>query len=199
MHGIVNRGLQIYVTTIFGEHAWEDICTRAGLSFFHFETMLVYEDALTEALIEAASAQLGRSRDEFLEDFGTFIVAEKGIGAVRELLRFGGEDYVAFLHSLEDMHHIAAIALPGFELPRFELEPRGEGHFELSYRFAKPGYGAFFLGLMRAMADDYGALVIIERAPAREDGWDRDTFTVQVLHQGWPEAAAGRDLMELAG
>ena len=191
MHGLVNRGLQAYVRDIFTPEIWEDACTAAGLSFFNFETMLTYEDGITDRLVDAVAQALGRKRPEVLEDFGTYVVSEEKLSAVRKLLRFGGEDFEEFLHSLEDVHERAKIALPDLDVPQFELETLGEDSYRLHYRFHKRGFGAVFLGLLRGMADDYGALVLIDHAPVpREDG-DADTFDISILHLGWPDAARG--------
>ena len=200
MHGMVNRGLQSYVRTIFSFELWEDVCTQAGLSFFNFETMLTYDDEVTDRIIDAIAQQLSRSREEILEDFGTFVVAEKDHSAVRRLLRFGGEDYVEFLFSLEDVHDLASVVLPELDVPRFELTAHDETSYTLDYRFEKVGFGAVFLGLLRAMADDYGALVLIDHHPQSGQNADRDRFDIQVLHLGWPDQAmddhAGLELVQ---
>ncbi|MEM6618031.1 MAG: heme NO-binding domain-containing protein [Pseudomonadota bacterium] len=193
MHGMINRGLQFYVRDIFDVETWEDVCTTAGLAYFNFETMLTYEDDITDRIIDAIASVLGRSRPEILEDFGTYVVGEATLSAVRKLLRFGGEDYVEFLQSLEDVHDRAKIALPELEVPQFLLEARGEDRFRLHYEFHKLGFGAVFLGLLRGMADDYGALILIDHAPRRDGQIDRDTFDISLLHLGWPEAADNRD------
>lgn len=189
MHGIVNRGLQTYVSSIFSPEIWEDVCTDAGLKFFNFETMLTYDDSVTDRIIDATSTALNRTRSEILEDFGTFVVAEKELSVVRRLLRFGGDDFVEFLHSLEDVHGLTRVAMPDLAVPEFELERTGDDQFCLSYSFDKPGFGPVFLGLLRAMADDYGALVVIEhkdRCPLDETC---ECFEISILHHGWPEAA----------
>lgn len=48
MHGLINRGLQSFVLRIYGSDVWEDVCADAGLGFNDFETMLTYDDILTE-------------------------------------------------------------------------------------------------------------------------------------------------------
>ena len=200
MHGLVNRGLQAYVRDIFSPEIWEDACTTAGLSFFNFETMLTYEDGITDRLVEAVASALDRNRPEVLEDFGTYVVSEERLSAVRTLLRFGGEDFEEFLHSLEDVHDRAKIALPDLDVPFFELETLGDDTYRLHYSFHKRGYGAVFLGLLRGMADDYGALVLIEHTPIATPELDRDRFDISILHMGWPDAVQAdlpqRELIE---
>lgn len=189
MHGMINRGLQFYVRDIFGVEVWEETCTKAQLPYFSFETMLTYDDDVTDRIIDGLAETLGRQRPELLEDFGTYVVAEESLSAVRKLLRFGGEDYVEFLHSLEDVHDRAKIALPDLEVPQFELETAGDGQFHLHYRFHKRGFGAVFLGLLRGMADDYGALILVDHLHREKGGVDRDRFDISLLHMGWPDIA----------
>jgi hypothetical protein len=187
MHGTINRGLQAYVCEIFGKEVWEDSCSRAELSSYNFETMLTYDDEITDRILDGLTKVLGRERSDLLEDFGTFVVSETTLQSVRKLLRFGGENYVEFLQSLEDVHDRAKIALPDLDVPQFELESHSENQFVLNYRFEKLGMGAVFLGLLRGMADDYGALILIDHIPKRDGNVDVDQFEISLLHMGWPE------------
>lgn len=199
MHGLVNRGLQAYVRDIFSVDVWEDACTEAGLSFFNFETMLTYEDEITDRLIDAVAGSLGRSRPEVLEDFGTYVVSEQKLATVRKLLRFGGEDYEEFLMSLEDAHDRAKIAIPDLDVPQFEVESLERNRFRLHYTFQKRGYGAVFLGLLRGMADAYGALVFIDHSPVSGPSGDKDTFDISIHQIGWPDVSENaRTQLEVA-
>ena len=150
--------------------------------------MLTYDDDITDRVIDALTRVLGRDRSDLLEDFGTFVVSETRLQSVRKLLRFGGENYVEFLQSLEDVHDRAKIALPDLDVPHFEIETHTDGQFTLNYTFNKLGFGAVFLGLLRGMADDYGALILIDHEPKSADGLDRDVFEISLLHLGWPDA-----------
>lgn len=181
MHGIFNRGLQSYVRDIFGPEIWEACCRQAELQFFNFETMLKYDDGVTDRVIKALTQVLGRPRDELLEDFGTYVVSEEHLASVRRLLRFGGETYEEFLHSLEDLHDRAKMAIPDLDVPRLRLTAHPGDCFTLHYSFAKQGYGSIFLGLLRAMADDYGALVVVDHLAQRQGDLDTDMFEISLL------------------
>lgn len=186
MHGTINRGLQAYVCEIFGAEVWEEACTRAQLSNFNFEPMLTYDDEITDQLLNALRQVLGRNRSELLEDFGTFVVSESTLQSVRKLLRFGGETFVEFLHSLEDVQGRAKVALPDLDVPQFELDVHSDNEFTLNYRFEKLGFGAVFLGLLRGMADDYGALILVDHYPKQQGNADVDKFNISVMHVGPP-------------
>ncbi len=188
MHGMINRGLQCYVRDIFGSEVWEETCSRAELPFFNFETMLHYGDDVTETVLDTLSAVLERPRDELLEDFGTYVVSEKHLHSVRNLLRFGGDTFEEFLHSLEDVHDRAKMAMPDLDVPHLRLQPLSDTRFTLHYRFAKLGYGSVFLGLLRGMADDYGALVVIDHICERKGPVDADRFEISLMHLDWSDA-----------
>lgn len=181
MHGIINRGLQSFVLNIYGSEVWEDVCADAGLSYNNFETMLSYDDIITEQVLDAIGTAVKRSRPDILEDFGTFIVSEHCSASVRKLLRLGGETFVEFLHSLEDVYDRVQIAIPDMETPSMRLEAKSKYEYVLRYEFYKCGYGAVFQGLLRAMADDYGSLVTITHETRSFAGIDKDVFYIQVF------------------
>lgn len=190
MHGLINRGLQCFVLRIFGADVWEDVCATAGLSFTNFETMLFYDDLVTEQVLEAICKTTKRDRADILEDYGTFIVSEHSTPAVRKLLRLGGNSYLEFLHSLEDVNDRVQIAIPDLELPIMALTVKSDHEFILSYEFNKRGFGAVFLGLLRAMADDYGDLVAITHQTGRRGENDRDIFRIELFDSVWSENRA---------
>jgi hypothetical protein len=57
----------------------------------------------------------------------------------------------------------------------------GGGAYTLQIRGGIPGFGAVFVGILRAMADDYGALAVIER---RALGDRFDALDVRLLDAG---------------
>lgn len=185
MHGMINRGLQNFVSAIFGQHSWEEACTMAGLPFSQFEAMLSYDDLLTEQVLDAMVETTGRERPILLEDFGTFIVSEHSSPAVRRLLRLGGENFTEFLFSLEDVNDRVSLALPDLELPMLQVETVGMNKFIVKSLFNKFGYGEVFLGLLRAMADDYETLVFIEHQKIGTDGVAEDWYRIDILDAAW--------------
>lgn len=181
MHGLINRGLQSFTLRIYGSDVWEDVCADAGLGFNNFETMLSYDDIMTEQVLDGICSATRRSRADILEDFGTFIVSEHCSPAVKKLLRLGGETFVEFLHSLEDVYDRVQIAIPDLETPSMRLEVRSPLEYVLRYEFYKCGFGAVFLGLLRAMADDYGKLVTISHETRSSAGIDKDIFYISLF------------------
>lgn len=167
MHGLINRALQCFIVDTAGPAAWEAIVTRADLGFHEFEAMLHYDDALTYEVLAIAASILGKPDAALLEDLGTYLVSHPNVEALRRLLRFGGVSYVEFLHSLDDLPDRARMAVPDLDLPDLELHDCEPGNYMLVCRAPHRGFGTVLVGVLRAMADDYGALALVEMREAR--------------------------------
>lgn len=195
MHGLINRSIQCFVRDTYGQPVWQDVAARAELGFDGFEAMLTYDDDLTVAVVDAVAARLGRPRDCVLEDLGTYLISHPNLEALRRLLRFGGVQFVDFLHSLEDLQGRGRLAVPDLDLPRLELMDHLPEHYTLICQTPHRGFGHVIVGILRAMADDYGALVLLEH---QGTAGDTETISVDLLDQ---QHAEGRrfDLAARAG
>ena len=162
MHGLLNRAIQCFLGDAYGLAVWVDVAGRAGIGPDGFEPLLSYDDRTTILLIEAAAAVLRRPRETVLEDLGTYLVSHPNREGLRRLLRFGGTGFVEFLHSLDDLPDRARLALADLDLPDLELAEEGQQRFRLRCRSPVAGTGHVMVGLLRAMADDYGALAVLE-------------------------------------
>lgn len=168
MNGLVNRAIQNFLHDGWGAAAWEEAARSAGAPVAGFEPLMDYDPALTGRLVRAAARRLDRDAACLLEDLGTWLVSHPG--GVRRLLRFGGPDFREFLISLEDLPARARLALPDLILPALRLDMTEQGQFRLSVGPGQPGAAAITLGLLRAMADDYGTLALIEGGQEAGDG-----------------------------
>ncbi|WP_425043960.1 heme NO-binding domain-containing protein [Primorskyibacter sp. S87] len=162
MHGLINKAIESFTCHAYGQDSWMRVAEAAQLGFVEFEAMLLYDSAQTRAVLDALCAELNRPQAEILEDLGTYLVSDPKVKSLRRLLRFGGETYVDFLHSLDDLPDRARLAVSDLELPWMELREHTSGTFSLSCGPGIPGFGSVMLGILRAMADDYGALAFLE-------------------------------------
>jgi hypothetical protein len=173
MHGLVNRALQFFLYDTFGVAVWRDIAMHSGvaqqLGPDGFEAMQIYDDALTEAVLAAAVDRLRRPRESLLEDLGTYLISNERLEAIRRLLRFGGVSFTDFLYSLDDLQGRGHLAVPELQLPDLSIDERGPGQFTLTCRGC-PGVGHVLVGILRALADDYGALAVLEHRGDDLDG-----------------------------
>ena len=186
MHGLINRSLQCFLRDTYGVPTWVEVARNSNLGFDSFEALHTYDDALTEAVINAASQHLARSREAVLEDLGNYLVSHPNVEGLRRLLRFGGVTFVDFLHSLEDLSGRGRMAVPDIDLPDLTLFSDDDDHFLLLCGNSIDGSGYVMLGLLRAMADDYGTLVLLEHQGTKERA---EVISIKVLEQGF---AAGR-------
>ncbi len=165
MHGLINRAIQCFVADTYGDDRWAAAAQSAGISVEGFEPMLDYDDSVTDSLLDTVSQLLDKPDSVILEDLGTYLVSHETMRGIRRLLRFCGVNFVDFLHELEDLPARARLALPDLQLPDLELRAEAEGRYRLFVLSERRGWGDVMVGLLRAMADDYGALVLLEMAP----------------------------------
>lgn len=172
MHGMVNCALQGFILANCGPQVWAEVRSVAQLPEDGFEAMHRYDHAVTLACFGAAIDVLDKHPNTLLEDIGTYLVTDPLLEPLRRLLRFGGDTFAEFLVSLEELPDRARLAIPELEVPQIAVAVEGGGRFTIEARWTVPGIGPLLLGALRAMADDYGALVFMELAGI-DDGAER--------------------------
>lgn len=184
MHGLILRTIQVYAQDTYGTARWAAIADRAHLEEPDFEAMLTYAEDVLDQVLAAASAVLEKPRDAFLEDLGTYLVSHPNSEALRRLLRFGGVDFLEFLYSLDDLPDRARLAVPDLDLPDLELRDAGQHMHELTVTGPLPGFGHVIVGVLRAMADDYGALALLEHKGRAEE---TETIAIALIETAYAE------------
>ena len=184
MHGLINWSIQCFVRDTYGHAVWERTVVQAGLDFTNFEALMTYADDLTVQVIDAACVEIAKPQNAFLEDLGTYLCTHPKLEAVRRLLRFGGDAFPDFLCSLDDLADRAQLALPELEMPQLDLRTTSPGNVAIrcisKYRF----FGPVMVGVLRAMADDFGMLVLLEYQGRNET---EDLISVEMLQAGFSE------------
>ncbi|EKE45100.1 hypothetical protein OCGS_0795 [Oceaniovalibus guishaninsula JLT2003] len=184
----MNRSLQGFLQDTYGDEVWRDIARRSAPDLTGFEPMMEYEDALTHDVIAAACRALSKTQPDLLEDLGTYLVSHPNMSRVRRLMRYGGDDFRAFLHSLDDLPERARLILPDAPFPGLRLTDMGSGIYRLTCRGGMPGVEHVVMGIIRAMADDYGALVVLDWAETADGGPDSATIDIHMpadrFHEG---------------
>ena len=196
MHGLINRTIERFIRDTYGRDVWMALVQPLELGLTEFEAMLTYDEAMTHRVLEAATTKLDKPLPEILEDIGTYLVSHPNVEAPRRLLRFGGVTFEDFLHSLDDLPARARLAVSDLHLPQLELREHRRSAFSLAVR-AGPGdlegFGFVVMGMLRAMADDYGALVFLEHKGGREGV---EIVEIELLEVAFAE---GRDFSLNAG
>lgn len=181
MHGYTNRGLQYFLRDTFGPEIWERISDDPRIGVSDFEAMLVYADAITYAILDFAEEVLGQSAQDLSEDFGTYLISHPNCGPIRRLMRFGGVDFIDFLQSMPDLPGRLRVAIHDMHIPSIELEGHDASHFVLRCGSDVPEFSQVVMGVIRAMADDYGALISLQHR-GRQDGLEQIDIHVHDLN-----------------
>lgn len=181
MHHLINRAFQSFVRDTFGPATCARLIQQAGLRQDSFECLFDHDPATTTKVVDAAVRLLGRPRAALFEDMGTYLVSHQNSENLRRLLRFGGARFIDFLHSLDDFPDRVQLALPHLDLPQLQLIEHSPDAFTLRFTTDLGDLGHILVGLLRAMADDYGALVLLDH---RGQVNFAEELTIQVLDEG---------------
>ncbi|WP_299927100.1 heme NO-binding domain-containing protein [uncultured Pelagimonas sp.] len=192
MHGLILKTLQVFVQDTYGPEPWRNIAAHASLDGTEFEAMLNYDEDIFTDVVSSASSVLDKPSDAILEDVGTYLVSHPNCEGLRRLLRFGGVDFIEFLHSLDDLPDRARLAVADLDLPDLELRDHTINQFQLKIDGHLPGFVHVMTGLLRAMADDYGALALLDHSG--DGGAGLQMIDITVVENAYAE---GRDF-ELA-
>ena len=196
MHGVVNRAIECFLRDTYTDAVWDDIAVAARSPVRSFEAMLVYDPAITSRVISAAVARIGKPHDALLEDIGIYLVSHPRYEALRRLLRFAGVTFEDFLTSIDEIPGRAHLALPDLGLVPIGVRALGRDRFRICCGPGWPGFGHVLAGGIRAMADDYGALVTLSLLGEGEGGQARLELT---LHAAQHSRGRAFDLAARAG
>ena len=158
MQRLINRSIQHFLTQTYGAGLWALVAADAGLGEEGFETSMVAANCKTDTVIDAAARRLGKDRLALLEDPGIHLAM---LEPVRRLLRFGGASFEDFILSLDELPERVRMAVTDAYFPTIETGQHGPGQYLVHVRGDMAECPAIFAGALRAMADDYGALVLI--------------------------------------
>jgi len=184
MHGLIVRSLQCFLRDTYGNDTWIDIAVGAKLGIDNFEALLTYDSDTVGALLDAASTHLNKPLDTLLDDLGTYLVSHENSQGLRRLLRFGGDSFVEFLYSLDELRDRARLAVPDLDMPMLELRDHSSTAFTLLVSHPYPGFGKVMVGLLRAMADDYGTLALLDFQGRRSEV---ETIAIELLEMSFAE------------
>ena len=191
MHGMICKSLESFLISTYGPEVWARVRRAAHLGEEHFETMRIYDDIVFQRTLEAASKVLGRPSAGVMEDVGIWICTHPPLEPVRRLFRFCGTTFRTFLFSLDEIEARARMALPDLILPSYSLREVGANRYEVRSIWSMPGASDALSGILRVLASDYGALIVIETVTAerRAGGW-HETISVQLFEENFHEPAA---------
>ncbi|MDN3711806.1 heme NO-binding domain-containing protein [Paracoccus cavernae] len=127
MLGLVNRSIEVFLRTTYGEKVWKEIAARADVDARGFNSLRHYADETTTRLLRCAATTLKKTTLEILEDTGSWMVR---LEPIRRLLRFSGGEFAEFIDALEELPARARMALPDLVFPPLTVTQK-EGGFTM--------------------------------------------------------------------
>lgn len=183
MHGLIGKALDCFLTDAHGATQRDAVLKAAGLPPDGFLSTRCYAPSSLRAVLLAASERLGLQPSALLLDLGMWLVSRPRTESLRRLVRFGAADFRGLIHSLEDLPARGRLAVPDLDLPRIEVVDRNPV-YELRTEYADGGAGWVMTGFLRAMADDYGVLALVDyRGMRRIPGGFREEVRVEVADE----------------
>jgi hypothetical protein len=165
VYGLINEAMRRHVVETAGPAAWSAIASRAGASQ-SFAALHYYDDAVTYALVAAASEVLDRPQEDLLRGFGRYWSTTVGPESYGDILGATGTDMISVLHSLDEMHARLQSLYPDLRPPSFDVERRADGALVVHYRSERDGLGPFVVGLLEGLGELYGTPVRVTRDDA---------------------------------
>lgn len=163
MHGLINRFIEEFLRARYGDALWREVAGDCAADPRGFHSWRTQPKALTGQLVTRAAARIGVRLDDLAEDAGGWLAQCESI---RRLLRFGGRDYGEFLASIDQLPGRAEMVVPGLGLPALSVVEDGPDRVRLRVIGGHRLWTCVLAGLLRQMADDFGALALISRRGA---------------------------------
>ncbi|GHG19509.1 heme NO-binding domain-containing protein [Paracoccus aerius] len=138
-----------------------DLVSRAIERFLAEESVPLQagaENLDPAGMLHDAARRLDKPVDELVEDLGAWLVRQDEIW---RLLRFCGQDFLDFLLRLEELPDRIRLVTDDLDIPEIGLSRSDDGLLWISFSHGQAVWTALLSGLLRAMADDYGALCVI--------------------------------------
>ena len=187
MHGLIIRSIHCFLRDNHGPEVWRAVAAGTPFAQADIDVLRDYPGLCATELIGAAAREIGQPVPDLLEDLGVYLASHPSSANVRRLLRFGGDSFTEFLHSLPELRDRVQLAVETLELPVLELRQHYAGSYSLSVVAGETGSGHVLAGVLRAMADDYGSLVMLENVGRSGRA---ETVSIQVLDLNFGTANA---------
>ena len=158
MHGLINRSFELFLRDCYGDRTWERVARHSKVDPRGFFLLQSSSDSITATLVDEASKVLKKPSGELVEDLGGWLTRREPI---RRLLRFSGRDFSEFVDMLGDFPNRVVMIIPSLKAPRIVVTMRSAQHYEVVVDSDTDIWPVLLAGILRGMADDYGALAVI--------------------------------------
>ncbi len=179
MYGMVNKAIEGLVCEQFGEETWDRIVEEAGVEEDTFISLDAYDDAITYALVGAASKVLETPADQLLQAFGTYWTKYVGREGYGPLMAIEDKELGQFLSELNEMHTRIAMSMPALTPPTFAVTEPEPGTYDLSYESTRDGLAPMVIGLVQGIFELKELEGSIDWVEKKDEGHPRDVFRIR--------------------
>jgi hypothetical protein len=173
MYGMIHRAVRQMVTETAGAETWREIERDAAVGPREMISALVYDDAVTFAIVTASAARLGITVDDALRRFGRYWIQFNVNGPYSNIIRFIGRDIETVIANLDRMHSALLATMPDASMPSFSIVESAPGLLRVRYNSERTGLDIFVAGLMEGLLDHFGHTGEVTRYPdGNHDGTD---------------------------
>lgn len=167
MNSLINRGIEEFLRSTYGDALVASVVDDAAVAR---GAVAPLGAGFGIESLQRAAFRMAKPHSEMLEDLGAWMTR---IEPVRRLLRFSGRDFRDFLLRLEELPGRAQLVLPSLKVPRLQVDAKDHA-FWVALLDPETTWKSVLAGVIRGMADDYGALCLIsvEDAVIRIEVWD---------------------------
>jgi len=177
MKGIINKGVQDFVTEKFGSESWDRIKSLAGCSEPFFAASHDYPDETTLALVEASSKLSGLSPEEVMVEYGRYVVPNTLKRHYATYLKLAGSSPREFLLNMDRVHSEVTKSIADAKPPRFEYEELPDGRLLMHYHSSRR-LCSVLRGLILGVGDLFGQILEVKETSCMQRGADRCTMEV---------------------
>ncbi|MBK4215516.1 heme NO-binding protein [Paracoccus caeni] len=154
MHRLIDRAIEEFLRDTYGDALLGAVQQMMGRA-----ADLPAEEGLHDnSRIHVAARRLAKPADELFEDLGAWLARQE---AIRRLLRFSGREFAEFVIRLDELPGRAHMILPDICMPAITVTECSLGDLRVILPERETGWTALLAGMLRVMADDYGALGLI--------------------------------------
>lgn len=178
MYGLVNQAIKDMICDRYGEQTWQIVQQKAEVKIDFFSSMESYPDDMTHRLVKAVGEVLNLSSAEVMQAFGKYWVCYTAREGYGEILDLAGDTLPEFLENLDELHARVGVIFPHLRPPSFDCQDRTENSLTLYYSSHRQGLAPMVIGLLNGLGDRFETEVKVEQTQSREEGCDRDVFSV---------------------
>lgn len=170
MHRLVQRAIEEFIVANYGSEIWTKVAAVSG------HRVSGDDETQGQRVLRAASQELHKPYVELWEDLGAWLAR---LEPIRRLLRFSGRDFKDFLQNIVDLPDYTRMVIPDLKMPGLTVVA-DDDVLRILVRRRDPEWLHSVAGVVRVMADDYGALGLIWVEP--------DGVAVQISDDCFAEA-----------